>query len=900
MSDDEFDPSQVRSAKSTMKSLFASDSKAAQRGSVSLQYDPNASVARHRKDEAVATAASASAANLPTSSGAAPAATGTVSAAQAPVQAYRDNTFVGAALAAVVVVNGNIPMIVVVDRDRRPLCRVRVTVDLQLLPNPQDPTYASLFDPSIGLYWSLLFKGAAECTQFVVSAWTLLHYQMLAEGPVEPYLDLGAKGSGKPVRKGDRVRLAMTIWILQRVAGGGTFYTAGKVVEEIPAEAPRSVTIGTGEVMIGAEELVVGMTAGSKRLGHVGPRKTKSSGLGNPEIGANDSVVVLIHCIGVDGAGSTDPLNLDDSEEEGDGNLSSDGSDELSRKKKKPKKKGQAKTASLGTALVPLGAPQAQPQQAVHAPAAPAAAAAAPAATAPGAIDQNTLIQTMLLQTLQMQQMSKQQQQQQTAPNVSSNPAVSIDLERSIDRLHQQLYSVMDKLDRLDVDGKLAKNNQAIERMVKKAVGKMPVNDVDVEDMAKDKEQLLARVEQLKSKLEEMTANYHKALETMSQHKDITAGLKNDLAIERDTANAKVKELQERKRLELVDLEVKHRRELDRVRDATRQEALDEGYQKGFAAGRIDALHMTGSSSTDQLKAALHKKEQELVESESKYQQLLSQQYKERRESNDQIQNLNHLIKRLEARDGAKHTALQDNSSAMCKILRRAMNSTYASIETQFYHTEKEHISVEDALAMVLISVKSETKTFVEEIKRDAQLQMAAASLGASQAQQAQEDEVEDEKPMLSTSTSEVEKVTPAAVDAYAEMRAELEAYRREQAAQAVQREVDPSSTTTTLSYQRYSDEQPAALPASTTGGGPAATSFDIDFSSLPVESHSDDPPLPPPPAIVHENDAAEERPPLPLPSTTSLAAGADEDIRLDSDDEESRENLPPPPPMAF
>ncbi|CUG87622.1 Hypothetical protein, putative [Bodo saltans] len=731
-SDDDIDPRAAKSTQSTMKSLFASDSRTAAANTTNLKYE-----GKSKKDDVAGSGAAAQAVGgqLPTTAAAATSG-GTVTAAQATVQAYRGDSAAGAAVIASVIVN-SVPMVILIDRDRRPLARVRCNADLQLLQNQASPVYATLYDPAIGQHWTLMFKTEMDCRNYIVATTTLLHYIQLADGPVEPYAEFASSSSSSSVaRKGDKATVSLTTWVLQRIGGfGSAFFTTGKIVEEIPSEAPRSVAIGQGSMMTGVEDALVGMGVGGKRLAFLSPKKTKvlSGGLANPEIGPSESVVVLItlHSVAKGGGGG------------GLGGMGSDESDDDSGDARGRQKRGtkgasdddlfQKKSGSNSSKRKSMNsrALTAEPAPQIAAPPTPAAAPAAttvvasPSLLGPGGIDQNTLLQTMLLQTLHMQ---NQQQQQQRAPEPTPPSANAFDVDRGLDRIYQQLFSLSEKLDRLDVEGKIAKNNTALERMVKKAVGKMPVNDVDVEDMAKDRDQLLAKIEHLKKRVEEATDNYHKALETMGNHKDQVTALKNDLAIERETSSSRVKELTERKRLELVDAEVRYRRELDKTRDQSHQQGLDEGYQKGFAAGKLEALQLTGTTTADEFKVKAQELQAQIVDAESRIQVQASKNYQERRELLEQIDSLNSLIKRLESRETTKAAGLVDTSSAMCKTLRRAMNSTYASVESQFYASERDAISVEDALAMVLVSIKSETRTFVEEIKREGALIASAAA----------------------------------------------------------------------------------------------------------------------------------------------------------------------------
>eukprot|EP00331_Platyophrya_macrostoma_P005250 CAMPEP_0176427424 /NCGR_PEP_ID=MMETSP0127-20121128/12555_1 /TAXON_ID=938130 /ORGANISM="Platyophrya macrostoma, Strain WH" /LENGTH=115 /DNA_ID=CAMNT_0017808931 /DNA_START=182 /DNA_END=525 /DNA_ORIENTATION=+ len=86
------------------------------------------------------------------------------------------------------------------------------------------------------------------------------------------------------------------MWLLRRIdtSSGGTFFTTGKIIEEVPSTAPRIVEVGSHSMMVGVEDGLIGMRSGGRRLVFVSPKKTRVSGIGNPEVGASDSVVVMI------------------------------------------------------------------------------------------------------------------------------------------------------------------------------------------------------------------------------------------------------------------------------------------------------------------------------------------------------------------------------------------------------------------------------------------------------------------------------------------------------------------------------------------------------------------------------------------------------------------------------
>lgn len=778
------DPRKLRQTKGAMKSLFSSDAAASKQGPQSLKYDPNA-----RPEGAP----------LPQ-----PGASGQVIAVQGTVIAYRGETHVGPCLAVVAVQANNTASIIIINREKKPLGKVVVDGSLQLLPNSQDKTYATLYDSSFGGHWALMFKTEADCTNFVVRVNTVQHFLHIDAGPVEPY-QVMMKGEGeRQAGKHDMVGCAYQLWLLTRV-GQTKAYTAGKVVEEVTVDAPKLVAVGTNEVMVGIDDTLVGMCQGDCRLAFLNPRKVRVSGIPNPEIGPGDSVVALITCVSVEKRSAAGVMPGLDSDEE-----------ELAPSKGRGKR-GKSTTEK------PLMLTVNQPRVAEPAP--------TPTPAASPTLDTNALLQTMLLNQLQ----------QKSAP-AEPAAAVSRDVERSIDRLHYQIQSLYEKMDRMDVASHLAKNNAtlvgSIEKIVKKAVGKMPINDADEEDVAKDRNALLAKIEQLKGRIEDLTDSYHKALENLGKHKDETSALKNDLTIEREAAGQRYNELKERRRLELVDAEVKHRQTIDKLREERFEEGRAKGYKEGYEAGKLDAMEMAGSSTSDEMKKMLHKKDAEIVELESNLAQMEGRLHKERREHADQVDSLNRLIKRYEEKGMSQNEDVFNDATTATKRIRRVMNGTYASIEAQLYATDADKIRVEDALAMVLVSIKTETRSAVDEIKNEAALRETSNLKNRNEVNEAYA--IQTVMPQAPHEPSEAERE-------YERMRAELDAYKSEQQAPAVG-ETQPN----------FADIDFGPPPPVVHDGD------GFDVSALPI--HDEAPPPPPPTHFGHPPGGDHGEPPAAFP----------------------------------
>lgn len=668
-------------ASSTMKSIFASETRSAATGNQSLKYEPK------KKDTIVAAATAAAASPAPIERGSAPAPgqTNTAAAATASVMAYRGDSYMGPA-AFVVAVAPAQASIMLVDRERRTLVKVRVDDSLQLLPSSEDHQYATLYDPMTQVHWSLLFKSANECHTFVASALSVQHFLLLTEGPRSPVLDLVDVLEGPPAHNGDTVVVSLLVFMLQRV---GTTYTCGKLIDEIVADAPRRIILGQNDLMLGVEEALIGARAGGWKLVFVPPRKSKTSGLGNPEIGPKDTVVALVRLHSVD---SVVPEHAAD------------------------------KIVAIEDRRPPSSKVAAVDQQ-----------SAAPAAASPAG-GGDDLFKMLLLQTLQMQQQQAAQfqaiAQAQTHPPPPPPPApapvpseapIPAHVERSLDRINQQLSALYEKIDRLDFEKKLDTNNEKLERIVKKAVGKMPVNDVDIEDAAKDRDQLLAKLEALKARVDEMTDNYHEALQQLGKSREVLDAAKNDLAIERSTSETALIDLKERHRLQIVEAEVRMRRAVDDARELALKDGHEAGYQEGYNAGKIDAMTTDGGNeSVVRLRELVTAREQEIVAQKSRNAELEHRMYEDRKLASDEKKALRGLIDKLEAKEKHRQSVIYDHATAVAKTIRRVMNATYTNFESQVYATEKITVDVQDVLNMAMVAVRAEARQATDELKREA------------------------------------------------------------------------------------------------------------------------------------------------------------------------------------
>ncbi|RNF12522.1 peptidyl-prolyl isomerase E (cyclophilin E) [Trypanosoma rangeli] len=742
------------STRKSMSSLFAQDAMQSKQGVTSLRYGNQS---RENKAVSLSAMRGNSAPGYPPN---APSPLQT--AVQAVTLAYRGETSVGACVVAVCVPHANAPiatpLIAIVDREKRPQCRVTVDRNLQFIQNGSSPQYAFLYDPSLGSHWTLMFKGRRECTEFSSALYTTLHYMEMSIGTVPPFVEWSNETKvegGEPqleASRGGVVAISYMAWLLRRVPGT-SFFSLGKMVEDVSPLAPCEVVVGGGNLMAGIEEALIGMQKGTSRLVFVPPKKTDvRMGMGNPEVSPTDTVVVHLTCHDVMtrfgmNHGSK-PIMVTPTE-----NI--------------PPDSGTQATSTTSVTQV-----EASSTRVANAPVAVAG-------------DISTVLQAILLQ---MQQQQQQQQKNAGSTNNSTGCGFGNDVsgpwslvERSIDRIYMQLSSLYEKVDRFPIADIINKNNAAIEQIMKRVVGKAPTDGMDVEDMPKDRDELLATIERLKRRLEEETSNYHRALEAMGRHKDEVHHLQNDLRIEQETHASRVRHLEEHHRLKFVEVEVRHRQALEQAAKEKLLEGREMGFKEGLQLGKLEATDASGGHSNREWRDRLFASEQRVVELETEMQEQASQHISERSRLQEQIDTLHELTAKLDMRAQHAGVAFQhgaDETLRQCKRLRRAMNAAYAKIEIQLFGLDQEKVEVKDVLQMVMVALRSEADAFIDEIKKEAALWVGVGS--------------HSETPIeITTSAVKSEETFPDQVTP-----TETEAAKEEDDAALLDRKQDPSMNT--------------------------------------------------------------------------------------------------------
>lgn len=602
------------------------------------------------------------------------------------VQAYSGEEYRGTCVFALCVPNTReppltaSPLLTLVDEGKRTLCRFPIGPDLQLSQSTTNSQFVSCYDPALGSHWQFMFSDRRDAADFVVSVQTLAFHIRNPSSSAAEFMSyetgsLHSVSSSPAVQPGTAAQFGLKLWLLQRV-GATCYYTTGKVVEEVPSEAPCDVTVKGGQWMVGLEECAVGMRAGDVRLCILPPGHTAvPHGVEKLEVTPADTVVALLHCVSILTPTTT------------------------------PRRTVQR---GLRAALTPPPPP----------PVEPVAAASTTEDPTMVALLQRTLLQALANATFPSSG---------GATAADAHTSSTLDrIERATERVQVQLGNLYEKLDRMDVSTKLQENNLALERIMKKTVGQLPQNEIDVEDRTKDREALLASLEKYKGRFEEVNENYQRALEAMSRYAEKVHSLENDLRIQQDTLEARLSDLAERHRLDAVEWRVRHQAEVDRVGSEQYEAGKAAGTAEGRHLGKQELLRAEGSIGADTWREKCLQNEQEVVRCRSELQEAQGRYVRVRRGLEAEIDSLRLLCDRL----GAQQTALEvhvpeESTEQQCKRVKRALNAVYTDVETQLTAGcgDVTHpISVADTLSVLVVAIKRVSTTFTQEIRTEAAL----------------------------------------------------------------------------------------------------------------------------------------------------------------------------------
>lgn len=669
------------------------------------------------------------------------------------------------------------PLLLLMNVNRQVLCsfpldRPDVVFDnggLQLQQDRQQPSFLAFFGASTPLTpeatssaccrWTCMFQDREKASEFLVATYTVAQYAATlakkagtfsgvvptvrvmphssSSSPVTTNVNAahdGVDGGDDAVESGlddvedsdmegpgshesSRVRLGVptkiywTTWMLRRFSRATPYCLPTDVVDGTSPLLPCVVAPGAGVLRDGLEAALVGMRSGESRLVFMSAEETQ---VRHPE--QTSSLTPLLMSKSPSARGSRRRRHHADVQ---------DARAEL-RTLDKP-------AVAYVTCVEPVvstpttDAPPAQPAPSQQ-------MASADLANSAASVDTGVLLQQLLVNTLQ-----QQQQQQQPQGSASAFGA----LERSLDRVMLQLGSLYEKVDRLDIEGKLARNNAALEQAMKRVVGLAPQDDVAVEDTLKDRDALLASIERYRHQYEEANTNYQQALEAVGRATERAHALEKDLQVQHDLWARQRNDAAEQTRLKLLEKDVRHREELERVAETRYAAGKSDGHAAGYREGRQAALTAIDGEGgvnavTAEWRAKLTARDQQIVVLQTSLQDAKFHHERDRRQlmaEIDVLTTLNEKLQHLQANADVRMP--EETTQQQCKRVKRTLNSVYAQLEAQLLTLplhrlangdhinaagENESIrvvSVDDALAMVMTVIRAEAQSAVAQIKAD-------------------------------------------------------------------------------------------------------------------------------------------------------------------------------------
>ncbi|KPI89659.1 hypothetical protein ABL78_1240 [Leptomonas seymouri] len=536
-------------------------------------------------------------------------------------------------------------------------------------------------------------------------------------------------------------------WALRRVSGTSPYCLPAECVDGAPPSSPRDVTPGSGALRDGLEAALVGMRSGELRLVFMAaeetrvrhpeltsPSFTKSAPTppsspsarqrGHHRDDAHTQVaelhmldvpaVAFVMC--VNAVSTTAPVVTGVVQSPA---LLSSQPDHHQQQQLPSNPRPCLQTESTG----------------------PVSTTAATAAAATSA-----LLQQLLLNALQ----PPQQAHGAPLPVTAAPPPLASDaspppspkwdaMERSLDRVMLQLGSLYEKVDRLDIEGNLRRNNVELERAMKRVAGLAP-QAVAAEDTLKDRDALLASVERYRQQYEEASANYQRALEAMGRSMEKVQALERDLQVQQNLWTRQRHEAAEQTRLQLLERDVQHRAELERVAEERYTAGKSDGHAAGYHEGRQATLTaVDGEGGVSALMAEWKEKvmmrDQQIVALQALLQDAKHHHERDRRQLRAEIDVLTDLNEKLQhIQSNADVRMPEETAQQQCKRVKRTLNSVYAQVEAQLLMLPRRSqasgnsevgeaclVSIDDALAVIMTAIRSEAQSAVAQIRADAE-----------------------------------------------------------------------------------------------------------------------------------------------------------------------------------
>ena len=498
-----------------------------------------------------------------------------IEAAMVKLYDQTNQSSIGVARCSIKLTSSDKANIIFTGNDRRILLDIPLTSVTYWTQTPYDGQQqyvsAQVVDANgYALVYSIQFKRPDEATSFTFSVYLIQYSLSLKEGnPRQVYELIG--GEGEQLDQGDMVGLKYKYFQTTTANNKLGFLQKTHAYDESKEGDAKKVRIGDGKAMRGVERNLREMTKGQRRFMILTPDETlDGSGSRHPVLNNEIIIGCYIDVSKVKRA-------------KGDSSPAQSSALVIAEPQPVP-----VPVAVAPVVAEPVAVVQPEPTPPIQQAAVPVPVAApAPVAAAPS-LDTNTLLTTLLVNQLQGGQAP--------SPTPSPNTASSDNSEvlRGVDRLMVQMGQLYQKMDHIDITRKLEENNDKVEVMFRRVMGKAPTAGFDVAAAGikgeSDTATLWAEIEKREKKIDELTESYHNALASISNNKDETNSLKNDIQIERDTAIERLKEANERHRLVVLDYDIKARTEKDSAVEAALKQGKEEGYKLGFAEGEREAF----------------------------------------------------------------------------------------------------------------------------------------------------------------------------------------------------------------------------------------------------------------------------------------------------------------------
>jgi tetratricopeptide (TPR) repeat protein len=627
---------------------------------------------------------------------------------------------------------------------------------------------------SAACWWTVMFPDREQASEFLVATYTVAQYAAAlakqAGGPsysssvtvpTVRVLPPSSPASSQQQRKASpthnsspdesdsedtgadtavvRLHVPTTVhwrtWALRRVSRTTPYCLPGDSVDGVSPLSPRDVIPGAGALRDGIEAALIGMRSGESRLVFLTAEATRVQ---HPEL--------------------TSPAARQKSGRRGEEGAAP----AMLRSLDRPavayvtcvKAVATTATTTAAAASSASSSPAESATQSHKAPQTPPLPSSSSLTPVAAGVDATTNAAGALLQQLLLQTLQQPLQHAQPLPlpitatpasvSASSSPRWNA-MERTLDRVMLQLGALYEKVDRLDIEEKLQRNNAQLEAAMKRVVGLAPQGDVAVEDTLKDRDALLASLERYRSQYEEANANYQRALEAMGRSTERAQALETDLRVQQDLWSRQRSDEAEQTRLKLLERDMRHRDELERVAEARYAAGKADGHAAGYREGRQAALTaVDGEGGVTAVmmewRAKVAARDQQIVALKTALQDAKFHHERDRRQLRaeiDVLTGLNEKLQHLQANADVRMP--EETTQQQCKRLKRVLNTVYAQVEAQVLALsqwrssigaateDKEHreesashaVAVDDVLAVVMSVITAEARSAVAQIKAD-------------------------------------------------------------------------------------------------------------------------------------------------------------------------------------